>query len=373
MKKLLVTTILLTTLLLAKTVTINKGTAYEATLMVKNRVLYLNHNGKREKLFKGWEGTEDEPSFDVEFQIDDINFDGIDDIAIREMTGASGVNLYYKFFLAKNGNYEESNLSLSNYELYPTYNTILSEYKDGPRHFTDLYSVNNEHKIEHFVNYENYRGDDLCFVKELNIDTPKEPEENALLSCRSLLEEHEAVKLFAKVIKKKALLYNKSISEKSNGMYVIKGDIVELIDGEAESNKVLVQFRGKRVITKYINVKDLEVVPRKYYENRHTIAFYDSNKWTKEKATDILTLQKIGLKKYHFILSTIGKNAHMCDMEGTLDDKGKYLLYKKNACELKLHKTKRGIQTEDKNMKCKEFACGMHAFVGGLNFEEIKR
>jgi len=268
MKKLLVTTILLTTLLLAKTVTINKGTAYEATLMVKNRVLYMKHNGKREKLFEGWEGTEDEPSFDVEFQIDDINFDSIDDIAIREMTAESGVNLYYKFFLAKNGSYEESNLSLSNYELYPTYNTILSEYKDGPRHFTDLYSVNSELKIKRFVNYENYREDDLCFVKELNIDTPKEPEENALLSCRSLLEEHEAVKLFAKVIKKKALLYNKSISEKSNGMYVIKGDMVELIDGEAESDKVLVRFRGKRVITKYINIKDLEVVPRRHYEKR---------------------------------------------------------------------------------------------------------
>ena len=373
MKKTLTIIVLLTSLLTAKTVTINKGSDYEAIVTSKGESLYVTQKGKKEKIYTREEELSDEEHNNLEFNVEDINFDGVDDIAIFEFTAQSGVNLYYKIFLAQNGGYEESKISLSNYELYPSYKTILSEYKDGARHFTDLYSVDSAGKKHRFVNYEKYRTDDLCFIKELDLENPRETgKTNAVLSCKALLENHEAVKLYAKVIKKKADLYNKDRDEKSNGMYVIKNDMVELIDGEATSDKVLVRFRGKRVITKYIKVEDLKVVPRKRYEHRHTISYFNNKKWTKEKATDTLTMQKVGSKKYHFVLDTVGKNAHQCYMEGILYDKGKYLVYKENVCELKLYKTKRGIRSEDKDNKCKDDACGMNAFVGGLDFKEVE-
>ena len=372
MKKTLITIAMLTSLLTAKTVTINKGSDYEAIVTSKGDNLYLTHKGVKKKIF-----TTDIPNYDdnqdLEFNIDDMNFDGKEDITVIEMKGYGGVNNYYKIFLTQNGSYKESNLSLSNYELYPSYRTILSEYKSGPRHFADLYSVDNEGKEHRFVNYENYRGDDLCFIKELELDNPREiGKTNDVLSCKALLEKHEVVKLYAKVIKKKALLYNRDSDKKSNGMYVIKNDMVELIGGTAESDKVLVRFRGKRVVTKYIKVEDLKVVPRKRYENRHLISFYNAGKWTKEKVTDTLSIQKVGSEKYHFVLDTVAKNAHMCYMEGILYDKGKYLIYKDDSCVLRLHKIKSGFKSKDKDNRCKADACGLHAFVGGLDFKEVE-
>ena len=374
MKKTLITIALLTSLLTAKTVTINKGSDYEAIVTSKGESLYVTQKGKKQKIYTREEELSDEENNNLEFQIDDINFDGVDDIAIFEFTAQSGVNLYYQIFLAENGSYKKSKLSLSNYKLYPSYRTILSEYKDGPRHFTDLYSVDVEGKAHRFVNYENYRGDDLCFIKKLELESPREVgKTNGVLSCKALLKKHEAVKLYAKVIKKKALLYNRDGDEKSNGMYVIKNDMVELIGGTAESDKVLVRFRGKRVVTKYIKVEDLKVVPRKRYEHKHRVVYYDNGKRIEEKTNDSLTIQKVGSKKYHFILDTIGTNLHTCDMEGIAQDKGKYLLFREDTCRLKLHKIKGGFKSEDKDMKCKENGyCGHHGFVGGFSFQEIE-
>ena len=374
LQKTLTIIVLLTSLLTAKMVIINKGSDYEAIVTSKGESLYVTQKGKKEKIYTREEELSDEEYNDLKFQIDDINFDGVDDIAIFEFTAQSDVNLYYKIFLAQNGGYEASKISLSNYELYPSYKTILSEYKDGARHFTDLYSLDSAGKAHRFVNYENYRTDDLCFIKELDLENPRETgKTNGVLSCKALLEKHEAVKLYAKVIKKKAYLYNKDRDEKSNGMYVIKNDMVELIDGKAESDKVLVRFRGKRVITKYIKVEDLKVVPRKRYEHRHNVRYYNNGNQIEEKTSDNLLIQKVGTKRYHFMIDTIGTNLHTCDMEGIAQDKGVYLLYRDDACIFKLHKTKSGFKSEDKDMKCKEDGyCGHHGFIGGLNFKEVE-
>jgi hypothetical protein len=257
MKKLIILICIFTLTLQAKQ-TINKGTAYEATLLIKDKGLYLKHNGKTKKLFEGWESSEDEPGMDLEFSVDDINFDGIDDIAVVSMKAYGGVNIYYHLFLSENGQYVESDIELSNYELHG--NVVLSEYKSGPRHFTDVYKVNKKHKLVHITSYEKYREDDLCFVSELNLKELNVKKSNGVISCATLVEEHKVKALFAKVIKKKAMLYNNINDEKSNGMYVIKGDKVELIDGKAEADMVLVRFRGKRVVTKYILRSEIEVV-----------------------------------------------------------------------------------------------------------------
>ena len=368
MKNVLALIVLITSIVSAKTITINRDTKYEAKVSLKEKSLYISQKGKKIKLYTG-----DEVLDDDSLRIDDINFDGVDDIAVVDMTGYSGVNLFYKIFLAKDGGYKESKVSLSNYKLYADFKTIQSEYKDGPRHFTDLYEVDDYGKIWFFVKYEKYRDDDLCFIKKIDLESlTGEDEYNKVLSCKALLKKHKAENIFAKIVKKKAPLYNKDFDKKSNGMYLIKGDIVELLDGDASSDKVLARFRGKRVIVKYVKVKDLTIVPPKSYEYKHSIQFYDNGKWIKEKDRDFLELQKIATKRYHFVLNTIAKNAHTCSMEGVLKDRGGYLVYKKDSCELKLYKIKNGIKTKDKNMACKNSYCGMNAFVGGLEFKEIK-
>jgi len=345
---------------------INKGTKYEARISSKGEHLYLDFNGEKRKLFV--------EESDLKFSIDDINFDGVDDIAVVDMRGYGGVNLYYKVFFAKNGNYiEGKNLSISNYELYPQYKTILSEYKSGPRHFTDLYDVNYKNRIKKFVTYENYEADDLCFVKEIDLEERTvKPKSNGILSCKSLREEHVALPLFAKVITKKATLFANIDSDQSNGMYLIKGDMVELIDGEATMPKLLIRYKGKRAVTKYIDKENIEIVPLSRYKNIHTIRFYNK-KWAKEEASDVLSIQKIAKGQSSFMLSTIGTNAHSCDMKGILKEyKTHYLYQGEKGCELKLIKTKTGIKTVDKDMKCKEYSCGMRVFVGGLNFKLIE-
>ncbi len=346
---------------------INKGTKYEARISSKGEHLYLDFKGKKKKLLV--------EESNLRFRIDDINFDGVDDIAVVEMTGYSGVNLYYKVFFAKNGNYiEDKNLSISNYELYPQYKTILSEYKSGPRHFTDLYDVNYKNRIKKFVTYENYEEANLCFIEEIDIEESiVKPKSNGILSCKSLLEKHVAVPLFAKVITKKAVLFANIDSDQSNGMYLIKGDMVELIDGEATMLKLLIRYKGKRAVTKYIDKDNIEIIPLRQYKNIHTIRFYSNKKWVKEETSDVLSIQEIAREQSSFVLSTIGTNAHSCDMKGILKEyKTHYLYQGEKGCELKLIKTKSGIKTVDKNMKCKEYNCGMRAFVGGLNFKLLE-
>ena len=367
MKNILALIVLIASIVSAKTITVNRSTKYEAKVSLKGDSLYISQKGKKRKLYIGDEALDDDS-----LRIDDINFDGVDDIAIVDMRGYSGVNLFYKIFLAKDGEYKESKVSLSNYKLYPRYKSVLSEYKDGPRHFTELYEVDNSSKMWFFVKYEKYRDDNLCFIKKIDLESlTGEEKYNKVLSCKALLRKHKAENIFAKIVKKKAHLYNKDFDKKSNGMYLIKGDIIELIDGDASSDKVLARFRGKRVVTKYIKVKDLAIVPPKTYEYKHPIEFYDNGKWIKEDTQDGLVLQKIGAKRYHFVLDTVAKNAHTCSMEGVLKDRGDYLLYKDKACKLKLYKSKNSIKTEDKNMACKDSYCGMHAFVGGLEFKEV--
>jgi PHD/YefM family antitoxin component YafN of YafNO toxin-antitoxin module len=67
MKKLLTSVLLLTTLLTAKTVTINKGTAYEAKVTSKGESLYVTQQGKKQKVYTRVEELSDDEGNDLEF------------------------------------------------------------------------------------------------------------------------------------------------------------------------------------------------------------------------------------------------------------------------------------------------------------------
>lgn len=349
---------------------INKDTVYEAKLFEEKDSLYMRYQGKK-SLVAQWCGEAMLCGEKLDYKVEDINFDGFDDIAVLVSLGYGGVNYFYSVYLA-NEKYEIASFAkepdISNYELYPSTKTLLSEYKSGPRHFTELYVANEENELKHYVTYENYEEDDMCFIKSIH---SRYADINGILSCKGLLEKHEEESLFARVTVKKALLYDKVYGDEANGMYLIKDDVVELIDGEYGDSKYLVKYRGKRVITKYVDASKLKVVAKRHYAFKHDIFFYRDE--SSVAGEDSLYMQDMGHKKYYFSLDTIGNNAHMCQMEGMARDKGKYLEYKgENDCFFKFYKTDKGLKTEDINHECKKEACGIHAFVGGIEFEELR-
>ncbi len=241
---------------------INKNTPFEAKIYLNNENFYLDFKGKKIKL-ADYE-VSGEASGKQTYDIKDFDFDGLDDVAIR-ITGSMGaVNIHYEIYLAKD-NYHKLSLkknhdyisdTISNYELFPKYKTLLSEYKSGARHFTEIYIPNTNNKLKHYVIYENYSEDDLCFVRFI-----KSKPVNKILSCQALIKKHKEKPMFAKV-NKKSYLYNKqslSNNDKTKS-YLIKGDIVELISGEYSEN-YLVKFKGKKIITKWINPENLDILP----------------------------------------------------------------------------------------------------------------
>lgn len=253
-KKIIFIMILMLDHLYSNILVINKGTNYEATLTQEDHNGYLEYKGIKKKLLVEEEEFSDYSNGEA-FEVDDFNFDGIDDFVIKSGIGYGGVNFFYDLYIAQNNHYVKQNIAVSNYELYPQRKTLLIEYKSGSRHFTELYVSNNKADLKHYVTYENYE-EEICYIEKIN---SKHANVNKILYCTPLLEKHKEEKVFAKVKSKKARLYDNDYVEKSIALYLIKGDRVELIDGEAGGNRFLIRFKGKQIVTKYINIDDIEV------------------------------------------------------------------------------------------------------------------
>lgn len=249
--------------LYANNTVINKGTRYEATLRTSESNVYLEYKGMKKKLLDEEEEFLDYSNREA-FEVDDFNFDGIDDFAIKSGIGYGGVNTFYNLYIAQDNKYiEQKNINLCNYELYPEKKTVLIEYKSGPRHFTELYLSNENNALKHYITYENYE-EGMCYIKRLY---GKFTNKSLIFSCDSILEKHEEEKVFAKVKVKKARLYDNGHMETSNGMYLIKDDSIELLEGEYGSKRFLVRFKGKRTIIKYINIDDIKIESENDVEN----------------------------------------------------------------------------------------------------------
>ena len=233
---------------------LNKGTKYQAELFEKKNKLYVKTKSKTKVLYT----LEDEPTLygdKLKYEIADFDFDGLEDVAVLTGLGYQGINQGYDVFLARK-NYKVAFFSAINYELYPEYKTVQAHYKDGARHFEELYVANNKHELKHYVTYEHYTEDDICSVSWL----PGEEDVSKIFSCKALLEEHKERVVWAKVIVKKALLYDNSYNATFNGMYLINGDKVELISGDGTDSRYLVRFKGKKVVTKWMDYDAFEIV-----------------------------------------------------------------------------------------------------------------
>ena len=234
---------------------LNKGTKYQAELFEKKNKLYVKTKSKTKVLYT----LEDEPTLygdKLKYEIADFDFDGLEDVAVLTGLGYQGINQGYDVFLARK-NYTVASFYAINYELYPEYKTVHSHYKDGARHFEELYVANKKHKLTHYVTYEHYKEDDACSVSLLR---GEEVSRAKIFSCKALLTEHKEKRVWAKVVVKKALLYEKYDDKKANGIYLVKGDKIELLHQDGYAKRYLVRFKGKKVVTKWMDYDEFEIV-----------------------------------------------------------------------------------------------------------------
>ena len=344
---------------------INKNTPYEATISVENNVTFLYFNHKKEKLSEPNEIVRAEYK---SYKIDDFNFDGYDDIAILSGIGYGGVNMFYMIYITNDEKYEfQKDIILSNYELYLYIEKVVSEYKDGAMHFYEFYDVNGDrdskylHMYAKAAIYDFDIHDEVCKIIEYAYPQPKSFPK--IVFCDELLNgSYPLLPLYAIVKSPKALLYNQPYLEwskpKPNGMYLIKGDIVKLLNEE-----YLVEYDGKKTIKKYINPDDIEILQKHTYIHTHTVKIYNRPNWENATLTDTLTLQQIGKESYHYSIETFGTNADECFLEGEAIQKGDRLVAKgENNCTLILDVNGTFIKVSDKNLQCRELFCGHRGF-----------
>lgn len=187
------------------------------------------------------------------------------------------------------------------------------------------------------------------------------------------LEDQKQASIYAKVIYKKAPLYNDTYSEESNGMYVIKGDRVEILD-VVGNGRVWIQFPGKKIIKKYMDTSDIKVIDVKFVEQeylyRHSVGVYDEKgNWIIEEINDRLLLKKLKPNLYQYELSTIGRNVHMCEFKGfSKKIDGLLTAQEKGNCTIEFHQKDMAVTIRDVDGHCKKYDCGANAYIDGITF-----
>ena len=339
---------------------INPNTPYEVTIKIEENTTFLYFKHKKQKI------SENEYShYDTSYKIDDFNFDGIDDIAVLSGVGYGGVNYFYEIYLAQNNSYQDSGINLSNYELFPQFTTILSEYKSGPRHFRELYDVNERGMLHRFAKVYEF-DDNICKILDWSREDGMNTSIPRITFCDELISSYKITPVYAEVVSSKALLYNK-LEEKASRMYLVKGDVVKVID-----ENLLIEYRGKIKIQKYINPNDIELLKKHKYIHTHTIDIWNSDKqdWDKEDISDILEVQKIGKNLYYYDIETYGTNADECSLSGVAKKEGDTLIaHAENNCTLQFDIDATVITVSDVKNRCKEYNCGHCGYFDGISFE----
>lgn len=187
------------------------------------------------------------------------------------------------------------------------------------------------------------------------------------------LETKKPDSVYAKVIYKKALLYNDTYSEESNGIYVIKDDRVEILD-VVDNGRVWIRFRGKKIIEKYMDASAIEVVNVRLggqeYIHSHPMGMFDEKgNRIVEETIDNLVLKKLKPNLYYYELSTLATNAHICEFKGFAKKiNGLLRAQEKENCTIEFHQKEMAITIRDIDGHCKAFNCGARAYIDGIIF-----
>lgn len=197
------------------------------------------------------------------YRVDDINFDGLDDLTVVIHVGKA--QYFYTIYLAKDRRYTNiPNSYIANYTLDPTTQAMYSKEVSGAKTFHTIYSVKRDH-LKHFATYFDQKGSDKCYLHKLYGQQLKPlGGMHKIVSCKQL-KGLKKQPVYAKIIKAKALLYDDQTSQKSNGMYLIKDDFMELLRGSPDHEKTVIRFSGKRVVESYIDNSDYTILEGKYF------------------------------------------------------------------------------------------------------------
>ena len=356
-----------------KEVIVNEGTVHQATLYKNNNHVKLKHRNKVIQFDIDSEMFDNSHNYDMELL--DVNFDGVDDIAVVSGIGYSGVNLFYTLILSTPKGYQlyEGDQQFSNIEVKPESKILLSGYKSGPRYFYDIFRFE-KGRFERFASYENYSEEfDNCRLNELYGD-----KSNRIVSCVDLIQLQKITPAFAQVKVKKALLYDAEDDDSSNGMYLVKNDWVTLeSEVVTDDQKILIGFQGKKYIKKYISRKSLSFLGKanlsRIYTNTHKIYFQSNEVRTSEKVKDELLLKPLNKTSkeshYYFKVSTVTNHAHMCDFSGIAIKRKELIVAKQGDCviEFQQHKDK-SFSLNDKGSMCRK-RCGHNARIDGIRFK----
>ena len=270
---------------------INRGTEHQAMFYKNKHHFKLKHHNKVIQ----FEIDSEMIDHNYDVKILDVNFDGVDDIAVVTGIGYSGVNLFYSLILSTPKSYQlySGDQEFSNIEVKPESKILLSGYKSGPRYFYDIFKFK-KGRFESFASYENYsEALDNCSLNSLY-----GKKSNRVVSCADLIQLQKITPAFAQVSVKKAPLYENEDDDASNGMYLVKNDWVRL-ESEviADDQKLLIGFQSKKYIKKYITRSSLSFLGEDnlslVYSNTHKISFFNKGKRTVENIEDTLLLKPL--------------------------------------------------------------------------------
>ncbi|HPY40006.1 MAG TPA: hypothetical protein PLM98_05775 [Thiolinea sp.] len=195
--------------------------------------------------------------------VNDFNFDGAQDVALLESSGYGGVNLFYHLFLwdQKTQNFKDFGEPISNPEIDPSKQVVSSSQRSGPIWYTTKYKLE-QGRLYAAVDWEMIAVNDgnwqrLTFKnpqgKVIGHKVVNSQDEQSGDAGDNLPNAGATIKV------KKAALYDKPNAATKTKMYLVKKDIVSLLDwqpteGDPYSGEgwFLVHYEGKKVIEKWI-------------------------------------------------------------------------------------------------------------------------
>ena len=193
-------------------------------------------------------------------QVGDFNFDGLQDVAIRNGNGYGGVNLYYQVYLWNKAQQQFQALdeAVSNPALDVKTQELQSAYRDGPKWYSTTYRVA-KGQLYPAVETQMVGTDGAWEYDEFKNPAGKVIGHKVVGESGSPAQKAEdAPNASAVIIADKAPLHDKPQASAQTKMYVIKGDKVTLLDwkagddGDFGAGWFLARYEGKKTLEKWI-------------------------------------------------------------------------------------------------------------------------
>ena len=223
---------------------------HQAEVFIENNTVRVQFDSNQSQILQeGIEGLNNE----ILVQIDDFNFDGLQDIAVLGSYGYGGVNLFSNVYIYDSKtNLFRHLLTESNIRADDQERVLHTDQRSGPRTYTATY---------HFIQEQLYLlretvslGSDL--QKNTIYDSAGQVEKIIITDLTQDLNRLLPAK--RKIFARRAYLYSQPNEAAKTRAYVIHGDEVELLDSSGSWDEWLfIRYRGKSVLERWIKAETL--------------------------------------------------------------------------------------------------------------------